>query len=143
MIPKIKRISDLRIDNDLTQEEMAKILKITRSKYSKIEVGILDFDLNILNDFANYFKINVDYVYGLTNDKLSCFGSEVNMKEVGNKIRELRKQKGLSQEVVCLNTGLKQSTYSRYELGIGITGYKLYILAKYYDISMDYLMDRK
>ena len=133
----------MRIDSDLTQEEMAKILNISRSKYSKIEIGILDFDLDILNKFANYFKINVDYIYGLTNDKVASLGSLIDMKKIGDKIRTLRKQRNLSQDMVCLNTGLKQSTYSRYELGIGITGYKLYLLARYYNVSMDYLMDRK
>ena len=83
MLPIIKRIGDLRIDNDITQIEMAKILGMTRSKYSKIEIGILDFDLISLNKFANFFKINIDYIYGLCNKKDNKYGYDINYIDVG------------------------------------------------------------
>ncbi len=142
MVPKFKHVNDLRIDNDLTQEQVAKALSITRSKYSKIEVGILDFDLNTLNNFANYFKVNVDYIYEISPDKNFNYCSKINLKSIGNRIKKIRKDKKLSQEKICQDIGFSQSAYSRYELGIGLTGYKLYLLAIYYSVSMDYLLGR-
>ena len=71
MVPMVKRIGDIRVDNDLTQEYMANILGISRSKYSKMEVGIIDFDLLSLNRFANFFRLYVDYLYGLTDEKIT------------------------------------------------------------------------
>ncbi len=143
MVPIMKRIGDTRVDNDLTQEDIANILGITRSKYSKIEVGIIDFDLLSLNKFANFFAINVDYLYGLTNEKITTFGSDIDLKMVGKNIRFLRKKLCLSQEEVCDKTGFKQSSYSRHELGIGLTAHKLFRLAKFFNYSMDALLGRK
>ena len=142
MVPKVKRISDLRIDNDLTQEEMAKILGISRSKYSQIEIGFLDFKLELLNKFANYFKINVDYIYGLTDKKKVCYKDNIDLKDIGIRLRNYRKDKGLSQVDICNLTGIYQSSYSRYELGCSLTGHKLYVVASKLNLSMDELMGR-
>lgn len=142
MVPMVKRIGDIRVDNDLTQEYMANILEISRSKYSKMEVGIIDFDLLSLNRFAIFFRLNVDYLYGLTDEKITTFGSEINLKIVGKNIRSIRKKKKLSQELACDMIGFKQSSYSRYELGSGLTAYKLYRIAKAYNYSMDAFLNR-
>ena len=62
-----KKFHDLRIDNDLSQEDMAKILKMNRRVYSHYESGRNLFPLKIIVEFANYFKINIDYLFGLDN----------------------------------------------------------------------------
>ena len=142
MVPIFKRIAGLRIDNDLTQNDIAKVLNISRSKYSKIEVGILDFDLETLSNFVNYFKVNIDYIYELSNNKDFNYHNNINLKIIGNNIKEIRKTKKLSQEKICHDIGFSQSAYSRFELGNGITGYKLYLLAKYFNVSMDDLIEK-
>ena len=64
-----KRLKDIREDNDISQEEMAQILKINRSTYSLRELGINIIPLKKLCEYADYFDVNIDYVIGLTNDK--------------------------------------------------------------------------
>ncbi len=57
------------------------------------------------------------------------------------RIRDLRTDKGLSQEQVAAVLNVKQNTYSQYE--IGTLNYPLEAvvkLAEFYEVSMDYLV---
>lgn len=54
----------------------------------------------------------------------------------------VRVTKGYTQIKVQMNTGISQSTLSKYESGDAVpTVDNLMILAKYYNTSLDYLMD--
>ncbi|SEO58985.1 Helix-turn-helix domain-containing protein [Paenibacillus sophorae] len=44
-----KNIRDLREDKDLTQQELANILRITQATYSRYESGELDIPTAVLN----------------------------------------------------------------------------------------------
>lgn len=64
------RIRELREDNDLSQKEVAKVLNIDQSNYSKIELGKLTLKDDILIKLAKYYCTSIDYLLGLTNQKL-------------------------------------------------------------------------
>ena len=57
-----KRIKDLREDNDLTQETIAKYLNITQRAYSYYETGERDFPIDILIKIADYYQTSIDYL---------------------------------------------------------------------------------
>ncbi|UCS13023.1 helix-turn-helix domain-containing protein [Clostridium botulinum] len=61
------RLKGLREDNDLTQEELAKILSITRSALANYENGIREPDISLLIKISNYFDISLDYLLCKTN----------------------------------------------------------------------------
>lgn len=61
------RFKDLRIDNDLTQMQIAKILNISQRKYSYIETGISDVSPDILIDLSKIYNVSIDYILGITN----------------------------------------------------------------------------
>lgn len=64
------RIKDLREDNDLTQNEIAKILMCDQSLYSKYERGEREIPLNLLIILADYYKTSLDYLtYRTDNPK--------------------------------------------------------------------------
>lgn len=63
-----KRIRDLREDKDLSQKEIASILNMSQSGYSKYEVGTNDVPTKILIQLANFYNTSVDYILGLTNE---------------------------------------------------------------------------
>lgn len=65
-----ERIRGLREDNDLTQEEMGKIVKATQKQISNWETGRNEPPYDILIKYTNYFKVSADYILGLTNKKL-------------------------------------------------------------------------
>jgi transcriptional regulator with XRE-family HTH domain len=62
-----KRLSQLRKEKGLTQEELAKALNMTRSSLSLYEIGKRDPDTDTLRKFADYFNVSVDYLLGQTD----------------------------------------------------------------------------
>lgn len=63
------RLAELRKELNLTQEELANELKITRSALSLYEIGKRDPDTDTLNQFADYFGVSVDYLLGRTTTR--------------------------------------------------------------------------
>ena len=64
-----KRIRDLREDHDLTQRQVAEMLGMSQTGYSKYETGENDIPTAILIKLANYYKTSVDYLLGRTDVK--------------------------------------------------------------------------
>ncbi len=60
-----------------------------------------------------------------------------------HRIRDLREDNDLKQEQLAAYLNIKQTTYSKYELGkINIPVEVFIKLADYYDVTVDYLLDR-
>ena len=60
-----------------------------------------------------------------------------------NSLRKLRKEKGLSQIAVQMQTGIEQALISKYENGERVPPTEtLMQLADFYGVSMDYIMGR-
>lgn len=133
-------IKDLRENNYKTQQEMAKLLNVSRSTYAGWENGIDSIPLIKLNDICNYYNISLDYICGLSNSKTNHDIKIINMKNIGLKLKEIRENNSDTQEVISKSIGIDQSTYSRYEQGqIMITTYQLIEFAKYYKVSLEYI----
>lgn len=62
------RIRDLRIDRDLSQTELANILGMSQTGYSKYETGENDVPTAILIRLSQFYHTSVDYLLGLTNN---------------------------------------------------------------------------
>lgn len=62
------RISELRESKNMTQEELAKHLGITRASLSHYETSRREPDIETLNKIADFFQVSVDYLMGRTND---------------------------------------------------------------------------
>ena len=62
-----QRIRDLREDHDLSQTEIAKMLNMSQSGYSKYETGENDIPTAVLITLAQFYQTSVDYLLGLTN----------------------------------------------------------------------------
>lgn len=59
------------------------------------------------------------------------------------RLRELRKQKGISQLKLAMDLSMNQNTISRYETGEREADYKTLIkIADYFNVSIDYLLER-
>ena len=66
----LKRIRDLREDDDLTQEYVAKtILNCTRSAYSKMESGTRLISIDDLIKLADFYNVSLDYLVGRVDNK--------------------------------------------------------------------------
>lgn len=63
------RIEDLRIDNDLTQKEVADILHCQREVYRRYEKGTRELPLSYAIMLADYYHVSLDYLVGRSNKK--------------------------------------------------------------------------
>lgn len=61
----IEKIKELRIDHDKTQKEIANLLNIGQSYYSKQERGDKPFQIEQLIKIAEYYNVSADYILGL------------------------------------------------------------------------------
>ena len=63
------RIRDLREDKDLNQTEVAKMLGMSQTGYSKYETGENDIPTSILIKLARFYNTSIDYLLGETDTK--------------------------------------------------------------------------
>ena len=66
---KFENIRSLRIDNGLTQKQVAQILGISQNTYSQYEVGVLNYPVDAIMKLADYYGVSTDYLLGRTNVK--------------------------------------------------------------------------
>lgn len=55
----------LREDRDLTQQELADLLKIGRTMYRRYETGETEIPVRHLKSLCLYYGISADYILGL------------------------------------------------------------------------------
>ncbi len=63
-----RRLRDLREDNDLSQLQVAQLLSIQQTVYSRYERGFQNIPLEHLIFLADYYKVSVDYILGRTDN---------------------------------------------------------------------------
>lgn len=63
----LKRLRELREDNDLTQAEVARILNISQRAYSGYETGSRMIPYTCLALLAVFYDTSIDYIVGLTD----------------------------------------------------------------------------
>ncbi len=63
------RLRDLREDRDLTQKQLAEILGMSQTGYSKYETGENDIPTHILIKLADFYHTSTDYILGRTNKR--------------------------------------------------------------------------
>ena len=57
-----RRLRDLREDKDLNQTEVARILGMSQTGYSKYETGENDIPTAILIKLARFYNTSIDYL---------------------------------------------------------------------------------
>lgn len=65
----LKRLKDLREDNDLTQKYIAEYLNMKQQQYSRYETGEFEIPLGALIKLSQLYKVSTDYLLNLTNKK--------------------------------------------------------------------------
>lgn len=68
MIKLYERIRNFREDRDLTQKQVAEMLGMSQTGYSKYETGENDIPTQILIKLADYYNTTTDYLLGRTDN---------------------------------------------------------------------------
>ena len=67
MKPYIDRMRELREDHDLTQYDIAKLLKTTQQTYSRYEQGINELPIRHLITLCQFYQVTSDYFLGFSD----------------------------------------------------------------------------
>jgi len=68
VIKLYERIRNFREDRDLTQKQVAEMLGMSQTGYSKYETGENDIPTQILIKLADYYNTTTDYLLGRTDN---------------------------------------------------------------------------
>ena len=60
------------MDNDITQEVIAKFLNVSIATYSRYESGEIEMTSSTLDKLAEFFETSIDYLLGRTDKKIPC-----------------------------------------------------------------------
>ena len=63
------RIRDLREDQDLNQTQVASMLGMSQTGYSKYETGENDIPTAVLIKLSRFYNTSIDYLLGETAEK--------------------------------------------------------------------------
>lgn len=61
------RIRDLREDKDMNQTQVARMLGMSQTGYSKYETGENDIPTAVLIKLADFYDTSIDYMLGQTS----------------------------------------------------------------------------
>ena len=61
---QFQRLEDLRIDHDLSQQQVADILGCQREVYRRYEKGTRTIPIEFLIKLSDYYKVSIDYIVG-------------------------------------------------------------------------------
>lgn len=63
------RIRALREDSDLSQKQIAEVLGMSQTGYSKYETGENDIPTRVLIKLADFYETSVDYLLGRKDER--------------------------------------------------------------------------
>ena len=63
----IKRMRDLREDNDKTQAQLAAVLGTSQTMYARYERGTNELPIRHLITLCRYYGVSADYLLGLSD----------------------------------------------------------------------------
>lgn len=139
-----ERFEDLRDERDLKKKDVAKDIGVVESVYSEWENGKLSIPTKRLNQLANYFEVNIDYMVGISNKRL-CIKSknDIDLNLVSTRLKEIRKSLKLTMRVLSSKFNTSSSAISNYENGkFLILSSFLIELCKYSNYSIDWVLGR-
>ena len=139
-----ERIYLLRVKNHFTQSDVAKMLGVSRSLINNWENGFSNISLKQLIKLAYFYQVPIDYLLGIIDqiDHHSYhYVSSMNLKNIGLKLREIRKINRLTQDEFAQKIDTKRSSISYYEIGkMMISTADLKQICETFGVSADYIV---
>lgn len=92
------RLRSLRLENKLTQKELAKKLNMQNTAISKYELGEREPDIETFNKLAKFFDVSLDYLLGRTDIKNPEDGnkeSNIKANEFWDKLKKRMAEEGM------------------------------------------------
>lgn len=65
---QFKHLKEIRIDHDIRQKDIAKVLSVSQNTYSQYETGIIPLTADVLIKLSNYYNVSIDYLLDRTDN---------------------------------------------------------------------------
>ena len=135
----MNRLKELREDIDLRQEDVAKILGITRGTCAQYELGILNISIDNLKKLSSFYNTSIDYILYRTDNRKPY--SKINSNNGINRLKELRNINSKTQKQVSMELGIPLKSYIKYENSSRSLNIQLLNkLSDYYNTGIDYIV---
>lgn len=139
------RIKSLREKFNYTQNDVAKLMHISRSLVCLWEKGYANISLKQIIKLASIYKVPLDYILGIVDNidvKVNYnYIATLDLKYLGNKLKETRKSLGFTQEKFAKKLDTKRSSISYYEIGkMMLSTADLKQICETFGVSSDYLI---
>lgn len=132
----LKRLKDLREDNDFTQVQLAEKLNCNPNTYSSWENGYALIPITYLDCLSCLYGVSFAYIVGLTKTKNPT--TKLDMQVLREHMKQERKKRNLTQEQIAKILKVGKTTYHDYETGkYEIKIDKLILLVNYYKLDID------
>lgn len=103
---------------DMNQQEFGKLFNRNRKTVSGWENENNNIHLDIIIKYASVTNSSLDYIFEISEEKIKYSKIDITHKELGEKLRDLRKSKNITQKKLATKLNTNQSVISRYERGI-------------------------
>ena len=77
-----QRLKDIREDKDLSQAEVAKVLGIQQTHYSKYELGKQKMGIDKYIILAKFYNVSIDYLAGVVDTPKTLDGKPYHIHEL-------------------------------------------------------------
>ena len=144
----MNRIKELRHKKELTQKELATMLKLNQTAIGKYERGELEPCIATLQQLADIFDCSIDYIVGrknnLDNGSNAVTSLQENTLNISQVIKTLRTEHKLTQKQLAEKIGSSAKNIWAYENGFSNPPLEACVkLANIFGVSIDYLVGRE
>lgn len=146
-----EKLKVLRKKQGLTQQEIADLVHVNRVTYTNWEKGKREPNFENLSMLACIFDVSIDFLLSeyleISKESYLKFKKEKEEEKknlFSVRLKELRKEKGYTQEQMANILEIGQSAYAKWENGKCKPNYeKLEKIADFFGVSLDWLFGRK
>lgn len=110
------RLKELRYEAKISQQELSKIIGISKSSINMYERGEREPGLEMVKAFADYFDVKTDYLLGKTDVKRGLRIKDVMNRSMSNSVRLYRKRNGLTPKQFADMIGVDEAYVESLEL---------------------------
>lgn len=138
------RLENLKEERDLKSKEVAKYLNVNESTYSEWEHNKIPIPTRRIIQLADFYKVNIDYMLKFTDIRKEIkTPTIIDLTLIGNRLKQIRKELGLSLRELGEALNCSYSSLGSYERGEILINCDILIsLSKLSKFSIDYILGR-
>lgn len=138
---KYNRLSFIRDSLEMYQKDVADLLGISKSQFSRWEIGDDVIPIKYLVKLCNLSKFSLDFALGISDDRTKIEEDiTLNYINIGNKIKQIRTDRKLSQREFGKTLNTSHTTIYKCEKGLEKNLTSILIdIAKNYNVSIDWI----